>query len=429
MNSNHLMTAVAELSRAATGDFAIDDMLRNLCEVAANALAVDAVGVMVAEGTKVRFVHARPSGVIHVERMQEVLQAGPCALSIDSGEPVIIADLTSDRRWPQYVAAAGMDGWGAVVAMPLVSRGRTWGALDLYRQDSGPWSSEEVIAARLLADVAVSYIVMATDRDITRAAQDELSHRSMHDQLTGLPNRALLFDRLEHALTLSRRRDSAVAVVFVDLDRFKQINDTFGHAAGDSVLKEVARRMLATLRQGDTLARLAGDEFVLVCEYPPHRTDEELGVVVGLVTERIVAVLQEPIRVAHLDLTVSASIGVAVTTDAAAAEDMLHDADTAMYRAKEAGRGRVVIHDQAFRAARGYDRQLEREVVHALDRGELRVFYQPIVAAGDRRVIAVEALVRWQHPQLGLLTATEFIRLAESTGAIARIGRWVLDQA
>lgn len=222
---------------------------------------------------------------------------------------------------------------------------------------------------------------------------------------------------------MSHRHGTAVAVVFIDLDRFKQINDTFGHAAGDIVLVEVAKRMLGTVRDSDTLARLAGDEFVLLCEELPRSDVDELSELMTMITDRIVAVLTEPIQVFHLDLVMTASIGVAIATADSEAEDLLHDADTAMYRAKESPRGRAIV-----RANPG-GRQLERELVHALDRGQLRVHYQPIVGATDRRVVAVEALLRWQHPEYGLLPAADFISQAESSGAIRNIGRWVLDQA
>ncbi len=179
--------------------------------------------------------------------------------------------------------------------------------------------------------------VMAQDRDEARAAHLQLAYRSTHDHLTGLPNRELLFDRIDRALLAAARRPSSIALVFLDLDRFKQINDTLGHAAGDSVLREVARRWSTTLRDGDTLARLAGDEFVLLCERLPCAAGE-LDRSIQAVQERLQAVLVAPVRVAGVDLAVSASIGVALDRDALDAEDLMHAADTAMYAAKQRDR-------------------------------------------------------------------------------------------
>jgi diguanylate cyclase (GGDEF)-like protein len=424
-----LMRAVGALSRAATGDFSVEMMLRELCESAVAALAVDGAGVMRTEDTTTSFVHSH--GSVHLattERLQQVLREGPCQDSMRQGRAVVVADLALDGRWPQFTAAALGARMRAVVAVPLISRGRNWGALDLYRHAAGRWTAEELAAAALLADVAVSYIVMAADRDAARAAQQELVRASMTDQLTGLPNRGLLFDRLEHALAVSRRTGLPLAVVFIDLDRFKVINDTFGHAAGDTVLVEVARRMDATLRQGDTLARLAGDEFVLVCEDLPREDTAQAHRLIEAITERLRAVITRPIRVDGVEVVVSVSMGVVVTGDVPSGQDLLNDADTAMYAAKERGRGRVVIRDHATGAAYGYGRRLERDLAYALDRGQLRVNYQPIVEASTGRVIAVEALLRWKHPEFGLLPAAAFIAMAQATGILPGIGRWVIDQ-
>ncbi|WP_432570145.1 diguanylate cyclase domain-containing protein, partial [Kineococcus sp. SYSU DK005] len=378
------MQALARLARAATGDFAVDDMLRELCTATAEVLQVDGVGVMGildedGHRRRARFVHA-DQATLAVEQLQDALRKGPCRQAIETGEVVAIPDLREHRgRWGAFVAAALEAQLQAVLAVPLRSRGRSWGSLDLYRRTGAPWEQQSVAAARLLADVAVSYLVMAHDRDAAAAANRELEHRSLHDQLTGLPNRALLFDRIEHALGTARRRRALVALMFIDLDRFKDVNDTFGHGAGDEVLIELSARMGTTLRAGDTLARLAGDEFVLLCEDLPQDA-EGLHRTLGLITSRLRAVLAKPVRVQGVDVLISASIGVAVATttpgattpgattpgattpgattvgstgatvlsaQGLSAETLLHEADTAMYAAKAAGRARVVTHDHA----------------------------------------------------------------------------------
>jgi diguanylate cyclase (GGDEF)-like protein len=251
----------------------------------------------------------------------------------------------------------------------------------------------------------------------------------MHDELTGLPNRALLFDRLAHALTAAARRDRSVAVFFVDLDRFKQINDTFGHAAGDAVLRAVSTRMASTLRDADTLARLAGDEFVLICEDLPQRTQGELDEQVQRVVDRLRRVIAQPIAVAGVEVVITASIGIAMSERGSDADDLLGEADSAMYAAKQHRDRDVVVRDRFSRLDRQTFRHLDRDLNHAVDRGELRLHYQPIVSSEDRHVRAVEALLRWEHPRHGLLPAGAFIGMAESTGLIGSIGRWVVDRA
>ena len=430
MDAAALLAAVADMSRGATQDFAVPQLLRQLCEAAARVLPVDGAGVMSRSPERTVFVHAAGAASSHIaplERLQEAMQAGPCADSIALHAPVVAADLASDGRWVQFQDLAADLHLGAMVAVPLLSRGRGWGVLDLYRHTPGPWTAAELAAAQTLADLAVSYLVMAHDRDSAREAQQALAHRTMHDDLTGLPNRALLFDRLDHALATSARRAAGVAVVFLDIDLFKNINDTFGHTAGDRVLTEVADRLHATLRKGDTLARFAGDEFVIVCEGLPQGTAADLSHRVGALTDRLQNALRTPVRVAQVDLVVSASIGVAITRDHLTGLELLVEADTAMYAAKQGGRGRVSIRDHVTPSAVGYARQLERDLVGALDRHELRVYYQPIVHAGTHELVAVEALLRWYQPADGILPAGAFIDIAVKTGLIVGIGRWVID--
>ena len=431
MNAEALMQALASLSRAATGEFAVEDMLWQLCDAAAQAMDVAGAGVMVVDGGGLKFVHADGMDVDRVERLQEMLQEGPCRDAATTQREVVIDDLTDGfkERWPEFAVAAGSVGLRSSISVPLVSRQRTWGILDLYQVRPGPWPEIELAAARVLADVAVSYIVMASDRDVARQAQRDLTHRNMHDELTGLPNRALLFDRLAHALTAAARRDRSVAVLFVDLDRFKQINDTFGHAAGDAVLRAVGTRMATTLRDADTLARLAGDEFVLICEDLPQRTRGELDEQVQRVVDRLRRVISQPIAVAGVEVVITASIGIALSIRGSNADDLLGEADAAMYDAKQHRDRDVVVRDRFSRLDRQTFRHLDRDLAHAVEKGELRLHYQPIVSSDDRHVRAVEALLRWEHPGHGLLPAGAFIGLAESTGVISSIGRWVVDRA
>lgn len=262
-------------------------------------------------------------------------------------------------------------------------------------------------------------------RDITerRALEEQLAHRALHDDLTGLPNRHLLRDRMLTSLGRARRDRGLVAVLFCDLDNFKVINDSTGHTVGDDVLRETARRLQSAVRPADTVVRFGGDEFVVVADNVASELDA------SLLAERIRAALAQPVTLGELEVPSSVSVGVATSDGNADAEQLLSDADAAMYLAKERGRDRVELFDDEIRArllARLAD---ERALRHAIDHGELRLVYQPIVSLPDHTVVGAEALVRWKRPGHGLLPPSRFIAVAEESGLVVPLGRWVLDEA
>jgi diguanylate cyclase (GGDEF)-like protein len=275
----------------------------------------------------------------------------------------------------------------------------------------------------------------ASEREVAerRKVEDQLQHQALHDSLTGLPNRTLLLDRVEHALAHSRRHGSMVAILFADLDNFKVINDGLGHQVGDQLLVAVAERLLSTVRLSDTVsrpstdtvARLGGDEFVVLCESVTNERDAIS------VAERLALALREPFDLGGERLFVSASIGVAPAggQDDATPESLLRDADAAMYRAKERGRARYEIFDEAMRSRVLSRLHQENQLRQAIEGDELRLHYQPIISLRDGSVVAVEALVRWEHPQRGLLPPSEFVALAEQSSLILKLGHWVLKEA
>jgi diguanylate cyclase (GGDEF)-like protein/PAS domain S-box-containing protein len=266
-------------------------------------------------------------------------------------------------------------------------------------------------------------------RDLVALAVDraeharQLDHLALHDTLTGLPNRALAQDRLEHAVARLADTDAMVAVLFVDLDRFKLVNDGLGHETGDELLVAVSRRLSDTVRRQDTVARFGGDEFVVLCEdLRDERHAEELA-------ERAARAFAEPFVLQHAEVTVSASIGIAVThrsSDRAGA--LLRDADAAMYRAKRRGGARHELFDEAMHTQAVSRLLTERALRQALDRDELRVVYQPQFDLSTGERVSVEALLRWEHPVRGLVAPGDFMRVAEETGIIIPIGRWVLER-
>ena len=264
----------------------------------------------------------------------------------------------------------------------------------------------------------------AQDVTAQREAAEALSQLALHDPLTSLPNRSLFMDRLGQALRRLDRRDRVLAVLFVDLDRFKAINDRFGHAVGDETLLAVGSRLREVLRPHDTVARLGGDEFVVLCE---DLEDDRAAV---RVAERVLAALERPILCGDHAVVSSASIGIALTRRSDTTPDaLLRDADMAMYRAKETGRNRIEVFDNSARLRSQARIQTAEELRLAVDSGQLRVVYQPIVHLGQATPAGVEALVRWQHPRRGLLTPVEFIQVAEDTGLVVPLGAWVLRQA
>jgi diguanylate cyclase (GGDEF)-like protein/PAS domain S-box-containing protein len=290
----------------------------------------------------------------------------------------------------------------------------------------GSWPWVEVRSTNLLDDPAVGGIVInAHDVTTRKQVELELEHQAFHDALTGLANRALFKDRIEHALARHRRHGTDVAVLFCDLDGFKTINDSLGHDAGDRLLRVAAARLTSAIRQGDTIARLGGDEFAVLLEGGQRVLDEAL-----VVSDRMLHALSDPIEIDGVPMVVTASIGVAAVSQGALTPDeLLRNADTAMYGAKSEGRNGSLVFQPSMLTDALARLELERDLAGAVERGEFVVHFQPVVRLHDGTVAGFEALVRWQHPTRGLLLPGAFIPVAEESGRITEIGEWVLRTA
>jgi diguanylate cyclase (GGDEF)-like protein len=269
-------------------------------------------------------------------------------------------------------------------------------------------------------------VIVFRDTSERKAFEEQLARHAFQDALTGLANRRLLLDHLDHALLQADRAGSQVAVLFCDVDRFKLVNDNLGHQVGDELLRVIGERLRRAVRAGDTLSRFGGDEFVILLEGIYTRDDAIL------VVDALLEALRDPVTLSggH-ELVASLSIGVALSDYGKSRDDLLHDADVAMYRAKERGRGgQYAIFDADIMGGRSVAQlDLDTALHHVVERDEIEVVYQPLVSLADRRIVGAEALVRWNHPEHGLLLPAQFIKLAEDNGTILPIGRAVFEQA
>ena len=406
-------------------DFPIQGILDHLVRRIVDILPITGAGVtLISSTTSPHDVAASDAAALRFEKLQTQIGEGPCLSAYRSGMAVVVPDLRGRHPFGAFGPAALAAGLAAVFTFPLRHNAGQLGALDLYRDTPGPLSPGDMEAAQTLADVTVAYLANAQARSELQDASEQFHSSSLHDPLTGLPNRLLLLERLEHALLRSVRSRHPVAILFVDLDRFKLVNDSHGHLIGDELLVAVADRMAGLLRPGDTLARLSGDEFVIVCEAITEKLQ------IHLIARRIVEALGSPFPLDEVVVEVSASVGIAFSTPKGTdPEELLREADIAMYQAKRRGGGTHQVVDVREQDLAERLVVLQRDLGRAVERGELRTEYQPIVRSGDGRILGVEALLRWDHPSYGLIPPTTLIPLAEQSGSINDIGRWVLERA
>lgn len=370
------------------------------------------------------------------KRYRSLIDTAPVAILIFAGErctyanPQAVrllggaepADLEARHLWELISADQIATVRAALAGLTVGGAGMSARELACTRLDGVSVAVEASAVAVAERGVKVVQLVLV---DLTeRKWAESLHHVARHDALTGLPNRALLRERLQQGVANARRGTARFALMLLDLDRFKDINDGFGHTAGDELLQQVAMRVRRVIREVDTLARLGGDEFALI---QVHTVDPEA---MKLVAERIILTVAEPVRIEHQEIHPSISIGIAsCPQDACDVDDLLRQADLALYRAKARGRGRCCFFEPSLDAAMAARRQLEADLAQAMEQGELHIVYQPQLDMATRRVVGVEALLRWDSPTRGSVAPSEFIPVAEATGLIRALGAWVLDQA
>ena len=420
-----LSDLLSEFARTLLTDFPIQAILDHLVVRIAEVLPIGSVGVTLISDTGTpRHVAASDDSALRFVKLQTELGEGPCLTAHHTGQTVVVPDLRADERFPGFSRRALQEGLQAVFSFPLQDENHRLGALDLYRQTIGSMDAEAMENAQTLADVTTAYLLNAEARADLEASSQQAQHNALHDALTGLPNRTLFVQRLDHAILRARRSEKLVAVFFADLDQFKQVNDAFGHHVGDELLIAVANRLSGLMRPGDTLARMSGDEFVILCE------DLDDPSSVESLAARIETALSEPFVLSEAEISVAASVGIAF---AGLGEDVpervLEEADAAMYQVKRQGGGRHAVIDLREHHSVNHRARLNRDLRGALRRGELGVHYQPIVATDSGRIVGAEGLLRWTHPSLGPIDPEVLIPLAEQSGVIVEIGRWLFEQA
>jgi diguanylate cyclase (GGDEF)-like protein/PAS domain S-box-containing protein len=391
-----------------------------------------------------RHVRGAVCGVLLVDRYRQILRltAGPRV-------PVELADACHDVpiAGTEDVLGATVSQGASAVVLDMAGDPRAHGLRDLARQCGvgGVWTTpifdsagsgvlgarvkflhharEPTTGEREVVQMFAQTAAIAIER---QAAEDLLAHRANHDLLTGLPNRGLFVDFLGNALARAERDGAGIAVLFLDVDRFKHVNDGLGHDAGDALLREIAQRLKDTVRPSDVVARFGGDEFTVLCAgLDAEQADDQARDV----ARRLLGAIEHPLRLDGEDRRLSASLGIAMAGPASTPEGLLHDADAAMYEAKQRGKARFEVFDDQMRSTLNARLDLEARLERAIEREEFRLVVQPIVDLPSGRCVAAEALLRWQDPDFGLVTPDAFIGLAEDTGLIIPIGEWALAEA
>lgn len=408
--------AVTALSAEALRGGDVGSLFDRACTTAARMLEVPCVAVVEAvELGMLRVTHRYGPAIVDgpFPVASPAVALGPASMAARQGRSVIWNATEAELAALPHLERAGLR---SAVAVPVTDGHQTSGALVAYAKRPNALGADDVSFLEATANV----LATAAAR---RRAEQELVRRARYDELTGMPNRLAILERITHALRHLERRPSSVAVLFVDTDDFKLVNDSLGHAAGDRVITAVAERLSTAVRRSDTVARFGGDEFVVLCEDTDAATAEDIA-------GRLRQALGRPIDLGERQISVTASIGIAVTCDGlVSADDLLAEADTAMYAAKREGKNRAVSFDTRMRRKAREDLEASSALRTALAAEELELHYQPLVDVSRGAVCGWEALLRWHHPVEGMLGPDRFIDYAESSGLILPIGEWVLATA
>ncbi|HEX8741759.1 MAG TPA: diguanylate cyclase, partial [Thermoleophilaceae bacterium] len=410
--------AVAELGRAGLEGMTLSDLTSRSVELIAAQLELDRAEVWEVTRYSGELVLTAARGwdpdALGVTTLTADVATMP-GYTLQADGPVVAEDFAAESRFappPALVEAGVASGMSVTIPGPR----RPYGVLSGHSLERRTFSQADALFMQSVAHV----LAAAIER---WRSEESIRHNALHDPLTGLPNRTLFLNRLAHVFAKREESRSSAAVMFLDVDNFKLINDSLGHETGDRLLRAIAPRLSEALRPSDTVARFGGDEFVVLCEEVSGGRDALQ------VAERLQATLSKPFEIDGEEHVLSVSIGVALASGRyATPEEAMRDADAAMYRAKERGRGSCELFDDAMRERALGRLRLETALRGVVERDELRVYYQPVVSMHDGSIAGIEALLRWQHSGLGPVSPLEFIPIAEDTGLIIEIGRWVLEE-
>jgi diguanylate cyclase (GGDEF)-like protein len=422
------MNALLEVADRLTAATDPGDVLQGIMEIVAPLLPVQRIGIVTNEGDHALSGGLWDNGVWRPGGTRIPLEGSISGWVIKNKEIWKTRDLDNDALHFQGIAALRGLHIGASMAVPIIAGdGRVLGVLNLHSEQRGDVFGENDIrvAEGIARHLAIALERARLVRDL-RDSEERFRRQAFTDSLTGLPNRAALIEQLDAALGRARDSGRKVALIFVDLDGFKLINDTLGHFIGDEVLSVIGRRLREALDESSTVARFGGDEFVVLAE------NVTSAAVANALSERLITAIQRPFRLRGRERYLTASAGVTVSGSGRGsyrAERLLREADIALYVAKSRGKGRTTLFEPNMSSLAMARMDMESDLQRALERNELDLYYQPIFELNTREIDGVEALVRWVHPRRGLLVADEFIHVAEESGLILSIGEWAIEHA